>query len=292
METGRIVKGVGGFYYVRLTDGNTVTCRARGRFRREGCTPLVGDYVEVQPQNSGDWAMQKILPRSNALVRPPVSNIDQLLIVVAASVPEPDWLLVDKLLLAAQLLHIAPLLALNKLDAGTPDMQRTFLSEYGGAFPCQCISTVTGEGLEALSALLSGKTTCLAGQSAVGKSSLINALLPKLCLEVGGLSEKTDRGRHTTRHAELLPYRGGMLVDTPGFSLLSLDTVSQEALNACYPEFGDAPALCRFAGCSHIAEPDCAVKQRLAEGKLSQERYRRYITIYQEIEQRRRETYD
>ena len=291
MEPGRIVKGVGGFYTVQLADGHTVTCRARGRFRREKCTPLVGDYVEVLPQDSGDWAIQRILPRKNALVRPPVSNIDQLIVVLAASAPAPDWLLVDKLLLAASMLGVSPVLVLNKLDEADEDITRTFLSEYG-AFQSHCISTATGEGLDALSERLPGKTTCLAGQSAVGKSSLVNALLPALMLDVGALSEKTERGRHTTRHAELIPYRGGMLVDTPGFSLLDAETVTQAQLDHSYPEFADAPTRCRFAGCSHIAEPDCAVKERYAQGRIPPGRYARYVTLYQDIEQRRKNTYD
>ncbi len=291
METGRIVKGVGGFYYVRLSGGQTVVCRARGRFRREGCTPFVGDYVEVQPQQNGDWALQNILPRKNALVRPPVSNINQLVIVVAASVPSPDWLLVDKLLLTASLLSITPILVLNKLDESSLQTVETFLSEYAG-FTSFCISTITQEGLPALRAHLAGKTTCLAGQSAVGKSSLINALLPDSGLSVGAVSEKTERGRHTTRHAELLPFLDGMLVDTPGFSLLSMQAVTQAQLDNCYPEFSDAPERCRFAGCTHIAEPDCAVKERLEQGLVSHGRYQRYAQLYQEIEQRRREIYD
>lgn len=291
METGRIIKGVGGFYYVQLAEGETVTCRARGHFRREGATPLVGDYVEVQPQNSGDWALQSILPRKNALVRPAVSNVDQLVIVAAASAPAPDWLLVDKLLLTAAQLCVAPLLVLNKLDESDSETLKTFLTDYA-AFPSRCVSTVTHEGIDALCTALAGKTSCLAGQSAVGKSSLINALLPDSHQEVGALSQKTERGRHTTRHAELIPFLGGMLVDSPGFSLMSAQAVTQEQLDACYPEFAEAPERCRFAGCSHIAEPDCAVKERLAQGQIPQGRYQRYIALYQEIEQRRREIYD
>lgn len=291
MESGRIIKGIGGFYTVLLADGRLVTCRARGRFRREKCTPLVGDFVEAMPQDSGDWALQNILPRKNALVRPPVSNIDQIFIVLAASAPAPDWLLVDKLLLASSLLGVSPVLVLNKLDEADAETTEAFLSEYG-AFSCHRISTVTGEGIDVLSERLPGKTTCLAGQSAVGKSSLVNALLPALMLDVGALSEKTERGRHTTRHAELISYRGGMLVDTPGFSLLDAQTVTQSQLDDSYPEFADAPTRCRFAGCSHIAEPDCAVKERYAEGRISTGRYTRYVALHQEIEQRRKNTYD
>ena len=292
METGRILRGIGGFYYVRLSDGRVVTSRARGRFRRERITPMIGDLVDVEPQQDGDWALQTIHARKNALVRPPVSNIDRLVIVVAASNPKPDWLLVDKLLLQGALLSISPVLVLNKLDEREQSVMDTFHTDYATAFPVCRISTKTGEGLPALRTLLDHGVSCLAGQSAVGKSSLINALIPALSLEVGALSEKTERGRHTTRHAELLSYGDGMLVDTPGFSLLETGAMTQERIDACYPEFGDAPTRCRFAGCTHIAEPDCAVKALVASGKLSAGRYARYLTLHKEIEQRRMRIYD
>lgn len=291
MEPGQIIKGVGSFYEVQLRSGS-VTCKARGRFRREGITPMVGDYVAVLPQPDGNWAIQDILPRKNALVRPPICNIDQLIIIVSASVPRPDWLLIDKLIVQAKLLGIVPVPVLNKLDEPDSGIVSTFLAEYAQAFPAHCISARTGEGLDALRAQLSGRVSCLAGQSAVGKSSLINVLLPELQLAVGGLAKKTDRGRHTTRHAELWPCLGGAIVDTPGFSLFEAEAIDQARLDACYPEFGDAPQRCRFAGCAHVSEPDCAVKALLPSGKLTAGRYARYLEIHQEIEQRKRNKYD
>ncbi len=292
MERGRIIKGVGGFYTVALESGASVTCKARGRFRKDGIVPMIGDAVEVLPQNDGNWALQRILPRKNALQRPPVSNIDQLVIVISASAPKPDWLLVDKLILQAKLHDIAPVLVLNKLDECARSIADAFDDGYERVFPACRVSARSGEGLELLRERLCQRVSCFAGQSAVGKSSLLNALMPELMLETGGLAKKTDRGRHTTRHAELWPFCGGAVLDTPGFSLFETAAVTQEQLNACYPEFGDAPGQCRFAGCSHVSEPDCAVKARLSTGRLSTGRYARYTEIYREIEQRRRTQYD
>lgn len=288
--TGRIIKGVGGFYEVQ-TDEGVFVCKARGRFRREGLTPMIGDLVRIAPQPDGHAAIETLLPRRNALLRPPVSNIDQLIIVAAASHPRPDWLLMDKLILQCSLLGVRPVLALNKLDDCRDDIVAQFMADYA-AFDTLCLSSVTGDGLDALRETLAGRVSCLAGQSAVGKSSLLNALLPELQLEIGGLSRKTERGRHTTRHAQLWPYLGGAVLDTPGFSLLELAEIEQSQLDAAYPEFGDAPALCRFADCSHISEPDCAVKPLASGGGLSAGRYERYIEIHREIELRRKARYD
>ena len=291
MITGRIVKGIGGFYTVHTDDGADVVCKARGRFRRNGITPMIGDRVEVLPQRDGNYAIEKILPRRNTLVRPPVANIDRLVITVAACAPQPDWLLVDKLILSAKCADIEPILVLNKIDVPDSGIVEAFRTDYR-AFDRLMVSTRSGEGIDALSEKLSGVVSSFAGQSAVGKSSLINALIPELQLETGGLTRKTDRGRHTTRHAELWPFRGGAVLDTPGFSLLSADDIEQEVLDRCYPEFGDAPQHCRFPACSHISEPDCAVKPLLAENVLSAGRYARYQILSDEIKQRRKHRYD
>ena len=290
-EEGRILKGVGGFYEVLLDGERTVTCKARGRFRNERLVPMVGDRVEVSFPQTGYASIDELLPRKNALIRPPVANIDQLILVAAACAPKPDWLLIDKLLIQAHALGISPLLVLNKIDLPEEEVVSTFRTDYA-AFETLLVSSVTGEGLEALKRRLTNKVSCFAGQSAVGKSSLLNALFPQLALETGGLAKKTDRGRHTTRLAELWPLLGGAVLDTPGFSLLELEEFSQEALNESYPEFHRAFENCRFAGCRHLAEPDCAVKALLSEKKLSAGRYERYGMIQQEIEQKRKHRYD
>ncbi len=288
---GRIIKGVGGFYDVLLPDESVVTCKARGRFRNEHLIPMVGDLVEISKPATGYASIDDLLPRENALLRPPVANIDQLVIVVSASVPKPDWLLTDKLLLQAHLLGIEPLLVLNKLDVADDAIVSEFERDYA-AFATLLVSSKTGFELEGLKAALNGRISAFAGQSAVGKSSLLNALFPQLLLETGELAKRTDRGKHTTRQAELWPLLGGAVLDTPGFSLFDLEETPQEALNAVWPEFAGAQERCRFAGCRHIKEPDCAVKALLDNGLLSQGRYERYIEISQEIEQRRKHRYD
>lgn len=288
---GRIIKGIGGFYSVLLGDGTIVTCKARGRFRNEHVVPMVGDLVEISSPETGFVSIDDLLPRKNALLRPPVSNIDQLVIVVSACVPKPDWLLTDKLLLQAHILGIEPLLLLNKMDAADESIVSEFAADYA-CFRTLLVSSKSGAELEMLKAALHGRISAFAGQSAVGKSSLLNALFPELSLETGELAKKTDRGRHTTRQAILLPLLGGAVLDTPGFSLFALDEIAQDALDAAWPEFHGATEHCRFTLCRHISEPGCAVKALLKTGALTQARYERYIALSQEIELRRKHRYD
>ena len=290
IEYGCLIKGIGSFYDVVLPSGETVTCKARGVFRKNGLTPTVGDKVGIERQKSGYAQLCEILPRRNLLIRPAVANIDQLLIVISASHPDPDWMLVDHLIIAAIRHMIKPVLVLNKLDACGSDAADIFRREYH-AFEKLFVSAVTREGTDTLRKILAGKVSCFAGQSAVGKSSLLNALIPELHLETGELSRKTDRGRHTTRHAQLWPFEGGAVLDTPGFSLFETDCLEQEELDACYPEFS-AAIPCRFPGCSHITEPDCGVKLLLKTGELTEERYERYTQIAKEFQMRRKHRYD
>ncbi len=296
VEEGIILKGVGGFYTVRALDGSLEQCKARGRFRKDGITPLCGDRVLFLRQREGDALISEILPRKNALLRPPVANITKLLIVLSAAAPKPDLMLCDKLLLWAGIMDVSPLIVVNKCELAKKGYIDALKREYEGAFPVLPVSAHTGEGLDALRAHLSQKdaVSCFAGQSAVGKSSLLNRLLPGLDLPTGGLARKTDRGKHTTRHAQLWEYGQGAVLDTPGFSLLELPDPppTQESLNRLYPEFGDAPQRCRFAGCSHKSEPDCGVKELLATGVLPPGRYERYQELLDTIEELRRHRYD
>jgi len=295
-EQGLLLKGVGGFYTVRTQAGELVECKARGRFRKDGITPLCGDRVTFLRQKEGLALLSEILPRRNVLVRPPVANITQLIIVLSAAKPKPDLMLLDKLLLCAGLLNIKPVIALNKCELAEESEILALQKAYEGCCEVLAVSAHTGLGIDVLSDRLGaeGETSCFAGQSAVGKSSLLNALLPGLDLPVGGLARKTDRGRHTTRHAQLWEYRQGYVLDTPGFSLLELPDPppEQEEIDRAYPEFQDAPTLCRFAGCSHISEPDCGVKALLKEGRLSRARYERYVQLAQQMQEMRKHRYD
>lgn len=289
------MRGVGSFYTVLLPDGELLTCKARGRFRREHISPLPGDRVKTARDEDGEnGCLLEILPRRNVLIRPAVANIDQLLIVLAMSAPKPDLLLTDKLILQCEMIGVRPVLALNKCDAADPAYVESFCRQYEPAgYPIYRVSAATGEGAPELKQQLAGRITCLAGQSAVGKTSLINQILPGMELPVGGLAAKTDRGRHTTRHAELwqLP-SGGYIVDTPGFSLLEPGELEPGELSALYPEMRERRGNCRFPGCLHASEPDCAVKEALSEGALSEERYERYLTLLEYYKEMRKHRYD
>lgn len=287
--SGCIIKGVGGFYDV-MTQSGIIRCKARGAFRNIGISPLVGDHVHLSMHTNGYAQLTDILPRRNELIRPAVANIDHLLIVLSARLPEPDWMLADKLILEATLIGIEPVLVLNKSDDAEERVVRAFCGDYS-LFQHYVTSAQTGEGIAALLTHLQTGISCFAGQSAVGKTSLLNALLPGTEHETGALSEKTEHGRHTTRHAELMPIGNGAILDTPGFSLLTASTPTQEQLDECYPEFRLANR-CRYTGCAHVSEPDCGVKHLVDTGRMTVARYERYVTIRKEIEERRKHRYD
>lgn len=292
LKQGRIIKGVGGFYTVLCECGRKHTCKARGLFRKTGQTPLPGDNVVISVDKKGEGFIKEILPRENELLRPAAANIDMLFIVIAAKEPEPDLELADKLLLYCRRQGIRPVLVINKCDEGESEKSRAIEAQYRGALDdILSVSAETGFGMEKLKALAAGSTVCLAGQSAVGKSSMINKLLG-LELKTGGLSVKTERGRHTTRHAELIPMpSGGFIADTPGFSMLESVPLEPEEIPAMYREFTELGS-CRFIGCMHISEPDCAVKAAVEAGEISKERYERYKKISNEAIEMRRHRYD
>ena len=299
---------MGGFYTVLEEGGGTAVCKARGLFRKQNVTPVVGDLVEFTPGASGaagerSGYLMRILPRKNELIRPAVSNIDRLFIVVAASRPCPDLLLVDKMLILAEKYGVEPLLVINKCDEAEPAAISAIAAQYAPAgYGVHCVSAASGMGLPALAEKLRGAVICLAGQSAVGKSSLLNALVPGISLAVGGLSEKTERGRHTTRHTELIPLEnGGAVLDTPGFSLLDALYLEPEEIRMLYPELRGAEENCRFSKCLHITEPGCFVKKELIisektpfppEKGIHRERYERYVRLVHEAKEQRRHRYD
>lgn len=290
---GRILKGVGSFYTVQ-SGADTYVCKARGRFRKEGLAPVPGDWVAFEAGGNTEGYLLEIHPRRNLLARPAVANVDKLFIVMAASYPQMDLLLCDKLLFQCQALSIAPVLLCNKCDGGADaGAFGELAAQYGPAgYTVLATSAKTGEGLAETAALMEGCVSCFAGQSAVGKSSILNALVPGLGLEVGGLSRKTERGKHTTRHAELFPAFGGAVADTPGFSLLDMREMEPWDLSKLYPEMARAQGKCRFPECLHLTEPDCAVKPLLETGGLHPLRYQRYQIFVDELKEMRKHRYD
>jgi ribosome biogenesis GTPase len=287
---GRILKGIGGFYYIQDEQGAIHECKARGRFRKDGLTPLTGDNVTF----SGGGFIEEIEPRKNELKRPKVVNIDVAAVVVSAEKPEIDYLLCDKLLVSIKREHIRPLLIINKCDIASMNHIEKIQHEYSGACETVCVSAKSGAGMDILKGLLENSITCFAGQSAAGKSSIINALFPELCLKTGLLSKKTDRGTHTTRQAELLITEGftGAVVDTPGFSFFDCAEMMPEELSASYDDMSPYRKACRFTSCLHADEPDCAVKEAVDKGLISNDRYQRYLQILKEIQEKRSKKYD
>ncbi len=290
--TGTVLKGVGGFYTVLDDAGECYTLRAQSKLRRQRLTPMVGDRVSFTPgQGEQHGWLEGILERKNQLVRPPIANIEALALVVAAGAPEPDLLLVDRMLLYAKENGIEPMLVVNKCDQDRA-MAEALRRQYAGAgIGFFAVSAQTGQGVAELKAALRGSIHALGGQSGVGKSSLINAMYG-LSLQTGSISEKIERGRNTTRHSELIPLpEGGMVLDTPGFSLLELKLMEPHLLQEGYPEFQNLEP-CRFSPCAHISEPDCAVRRAVAEGRIDEGRWARYKVLYEEMNKRWKERYD
>lgn len=289
---GKIVKGISGFYYVHVVESEIYECKAKGIFRQQKMKPLVGDDVEIdiisEEKKTGNVAA--IFPRKNALIRPAVANVDQALLIFAAASPNPNFNLLDRFLVMMGRQDVPVILCFNKCDLITEEQQQEIVSIYE-ASGCKIlfVSAKKELGLKELQEILEGKTTTVAGPSGVGKSSLINLLAPEACMETGEISKKIERGRHTTRHAELIQLKGdGYIMDTPGFSSLYLPEMEKEELQDCYPEFAAFEPYCRFQGCSHISEPDCGVKEALSEGKIHPVRYENYCQLYGELKDRKK----
>ena len=289
---GKIIRGIGGFYYVHAEDGIVYECRAKGIFRKEKIKPLPGDNVEISPVQDEEKPagnVDAILPRKNVLIRPAVANVDQALVVFAAASPKPNLNLLDRFLISMEQQQIPVVICFNKTDLVDVKEEELLRDTYAHSYPVQLISAANGEGIEEVQRLLDGKTTVVAGPSGVGKSSLTNQLQPHVQMEVGDISRKIERGRHTTRHTELIYLRPHTyFLDTPGFSSLYLTGIAYEELWQYFPEFVSYEPYCRFQGCMHISEPDCAVKEALAEGKIAASRYENYVMLAEELKNARK----
>ncbi len=285
--TGRIMKGIAGFYYVISDDGSIYECKAKGIFRKDKMKPLVGDYVDVSVLDETERLgnIDCILPRKNALIRPNVANVDQALIIFAITKPKPNLNLLDRFLIMMEKQQIETVICFNKQDIASEAEQELLREGYGSCgYDVRFLSAMQQTGVDELRAILKGRTTVVAGPSGVGKSSIINLLQPEAAMETGNISEKIDRGKHTTRHSELICVeKDSYIVDTPGFSSLFIEEFHKEDLRDYYREFGEYESKCRFQGCMHIHEPVCGVKNALKEGKISTLRYENYVTLYEEL---------
>ena len=279
---GVILRGIGGFYYV-LSEGREYECRARGIFRKDGITPLAGDRVEISLYDDETGAVEKILPRLNAFDRPPAANVEVLVLVMSARDPLPSFGLTDRFAVAAERAGADLMICMNKTDLAEPALLQRFGEIYGGLYPVFFLCGRTGEGIEALRAALKGRQAALTGPSGAGKSTLTNLLLESERSATGEISRRNLRGKNTTRHTELFITEDFSLFDTPGFSAFDPETMEEEELQQCFPEFRPYIGKCRFSDCMHLAEPDCAVTSALKKGLISKSRYRSYKEMLQQI---------
>ncbi|MER1999669.1 MAG: ribosome small subunit-dependent GTPase A [Lysinibacillus sp.] len=286
MALGQIRKALSGYYYVQHED-ELIQCRGRGVFRNRGESPLVGDIVDYTREGNSDGTVTKIHERKNALVRPPIANVDQAILVFSVKEPSFNTILLDRFLVVLESFHVHPIICLTKMDllheSELKELER-YIADYE-AIGYEVLRTFKGDEslMSKIEPLLKGRLTVLAGQSGVGKSTLLNTLLPELNLKTGEISQSLGRGKHTTRHVELIEVCDGLLADTPGFSSFDFDTIEKEELTNCFPEFVRLSEGCKFRGCIHTKEPKCAVKAALEEGTVQQYRYEHYEQFLQEI---------
>ena len=294
--TGRIIKGIAGFYYVEV-DAGIYECKAKGIFRKDGQKPLVGDLCEftVLDEETKKGHVEKLLDRKNSLIRPAVANVDQALVVFAATDPVPDRNLLDRFLIMMEYQDIPSVIVFNKVDLAELTEENTeFLRDLretyeSAGYRVLIISAREDRGVDLVREALRGKVTTVAGPSGVGKSSLINKLQSDIEMETGEISRKIARGKNTTRHAQLIRIEEDTFIcDTPGFSSMLLPEMEKESLDDCFPEFLPYIADCKFAECAHINEPSCAVKAALKEGKIAKSRYNNYVILYDELKSRKR----
>ncbi|MDN3014800.1 ribosome small subunit-dependent GTPase A [Paenibacillus sp. BSR1-1] len=290
MPEGKIVKALSGFYYV-LHNEELIQCRGRGVFRKNKVTPLVGDEVVFQAENELEGYILEVKERKNELVRPPIANVDQAILVFSAVEPDFSTVLLDRFLVLVEFNHIEPLICITKMDL-TNSEQNKLIMEYAqqyqsAGYEVILTSSETESGIEQLNPHLNHKISVFAGQSGVGKSSLLNVLRPDLELKTNDISSHLGRGKHTTRHVELIEIGEGLVADTPGFSSLEFTNIEAEDLTACFPELLQKSENCKFRGCLHISEPKCGVKQAVESGEIPAYRYEHYVDFLQEIKDRK-----
>ena len=292
---GKIIRGIGGFYYVHIDSIGIVECKAKGIFRKDNRKPLVGDNVEIEvlDEQEKEGSVTAILPRKNSLIRPAVANVDQAFVIFAMENPKPNFMLLDRFLIMMEKENVPAVICFNKKDLATEE-ELEFLYETYKSCGYQVIlsSTFNGEGLEEIREILKGKTTVVAGPSGVGKSSITNALQENVQMETGEISKKLKKGKHTTRHSQMIPIdHETYLCDTPGFSSLYTTDMEKEELKNFFPEFHPYEGKCRFLGCIHGKEPGCAVKEALEQGNISKERFENYTMFYEELKEQEKRRY-
>lgn len=283
---GTIQKALSGFYYVDVGDSEPVACRGRGKLRHQKVTPLVGDRVEITVSPDGTGMVDEILPRKNQFRRPMVANIDQMIIIASGAIPVTDPFLIDRMITIAESKGCQPIICFNKCDLERADDLAEVYRNAG--FQTLQVSAETGEGIESLGKMLAGKVSAFTGNSGVGKSSILNALAPEFSLQVGEVSEKLGRGRHTTRYVELFRLCDGLAADTPGFSSFDVEQmefIAKEDLGATFREFMPYLDGCRFIGCAHGKEKGCAVREAVEAGKIARSRYQSYLRLYEQAKE-------
>ncbi|OCA89670.1 ribosome small subunit-dependent GTPase A [Bacillus sp. FJAT-27986] len=290
MPEGKIIKALSGFYYV-ADEGQIIQCRGRGVFRKQKVTPLVGDTVIYQAENPTDGYIMEIKERQNELVRPPISNVDQAILVFSAAEPDFSTSLLDRFLVLVESKNIAPIICISKMDLLEPEEKKR-IHEYADqyraiGYDVILTSSLEEAGVSELMPFLRGKISVFAGQSGVGKSSLLNVLDPSLNLKTNIISSHLGRGKHTTRHVELIDLGDGLLADTPGFSSLEFTEIEAEELPGCFPEIRERSSECKFRGCLHVKEPKCAVKHGVEIGEIQKYRYEHYLQFLEEIKDRK-----
>lgn len=290
MAEGKIIKALSGFYYV-LNEQGITQCRGRGVFRKNGITPLVGDYVSFEADNDTEGYIMEIKPRKNGLLRPPISNVDQAILVFSAVEPDFSPLLLDRFLVLIESNYITPVICITKIDI-VSDEEMTNINRFARdyrdiGYDVIFTSSKSLDGVEKLSPYLRDKISVFAGQSGVGKSSLLNALIPDLLLETNHISNHLGRGKHTTRHVELIQFETGLVADTPGFSSLDFINIEAEELSNYFPEMLERSQYCKFRGCLHLSEPKCAVKSALENNEIKPYRYEHYVQFIEEIKERK-----